>query len=284
MKKETTYKGVQFSYKFKNLPLNNIKVNNQNVQITTFEELTNDNYKYKTWIDAFNQAKEDFKTHLVFVPDIEKSIEQYYNKVLKETASLSEKNRKTVERWKMEFPDTLYGNLKALNNYIVTIDNNPHIVNNNNDERCHCNINNENICEIFHYCGSNIRFFGVDCAGAGEEDRYKKKYKDKNTNFVASDRTILDCTGKKSEFWLHLRSKRVNCSDDLWFLALRIHFRQIESKKIEIGWIGGHLYIPCTQENYNRNRNNARCQKCPRKPDPNISEEDRYNKFLAEWE
>jgi len=148
-----------------------------------------------------------------------------------------------------EGPNTLYENLGALDDFLAKTDLNP--VSKNVDERYHCCKKCEgklcpedrdksffckSKCEFLEACSSNIRYFGVDCVD--------ELWIHKNNELVKKDRTRKNSEGGESIYWIHLRPQSLNDDTALGFLSLRIHFRPLGAGKIEIGWIGRHLYLP----------------------------------------
>jgi hypothetical protein len=253
--KMTNWQGNQlnYNYKIKNAPLKNIIINNKNVNISTLNAFINKNFKYKLgdWETALNAAKNHFKENLEFGLEVDASLIEYKNKIIKESKKLFGANKQKFNEWMKEGPDTLYENLKALNDFIAN--GSIQKVTKNKDERYHCcntekchgqvcheyvkvlNYNCDLKCEFLEVCCSNIRYFGVDCV---DEYLIHKKNKD-----VEIDRTRTNSKGAKSIYWIHLRPQNLNFDSPLGFMSLRIHLRPL-ADKIEIGWIGRHLYLP----------------------------------------
>jgi hypothetical protein len=233
-----------FVHRIKNIPLKNVSINEQNVNISTIELLMHEKIHYNNWEDAYNNAQNDFKNCLTFGNECKIGIEQYINKIKNERGHCKEDEIKMIDKWLNEFPDTLYENLKALNNFIEQIDlkiNNPV----NSGERYHC----RNTCDLYDFCSSYIRFFGVDCV---DETVYHKGVPNQKGEClekleiekIKKDRTKENSKGEKSIYWLHLRPQTISYDSSLSFLTLRIYFKRFDLKKIEIGWIGRHLYLP----------------------------------------
>jgi len=234
-------KGVRRTYKIKNAPLTNIS--NKDVNISTLDALINNdrNYNVGDWEEVLKKARKDFEDHLAFGLEVGTSLEEYFNKIHKEYSKFgSDPNnissqQEKMDKWMEEGPDTLYEYLKTLNNFIAKADLNPVQENGN---RCYSCIGN---CEFLDECGSNIKFFGVDCADEKLEHKYY--------SYIEEDRKKLNSKGSKEIYWMHLRPQTKECDDDLWSLTLRIHFKYLGNRKIEIGWIGRHLYLPCPKRN-----------------------------------
>ena len=236
-------KPKNYVYKIKELPLKNAIITNQNVHIFNLESFIKINM-YDSWEKAYSDAETNFKDHLIFGPECKIGICCYVKKILEKREKYGSSERLIIDKWLNEFPDTLYENLKALKNFIAKIDLtmtgavNP-------DERYHCH----NACNFYCSCCSYIRFFGVDCV---DELPYHKGLTNRNGEYldieevekIKQDRTKTNSIGEKSEYWLHLRPKTVKQDNFLSFLTLRIHFRRFAPQKLEIGWIGGHLYLP----------------------------------------
>lgn len=136
------------------------------------------------------------------------------------------------------------------------------------NECYHCN------CDARNICGSNIRFFGVDCAG---ESQTNKDNKD-----VIKDRTKKNSNGSDDVYWLHLRPNNCGCDGELWFITFRIYFKFISAKQIEIGWIGRHLYQPCRKKNKIYKCERPKCPLNPDSPDYDKNDDDLTN-FLKQW-
>lgn len=240
------------NYIIKNAPLKVENSLNQKVNISKLEALTKNDFKYKSdeWEEALNDAKEHFKDHLIFGLEVEASLDEYVKKIKKESNELSEANKDIFSEWMEEGPNTLYENLKALDDFLDKSD--LKLARKNSDVRYHCckkkcdgkicpetqnkNFSCKGKCEFLEACGSNIRYFGVDCV---DELWKHKKNKD-----VEKARTRKNSEGSESKYWIHLRPQKIEYDTDLGFLTLRIHFRPFGAGKIEIGWIGKHLYLP----------------------------------------
>jgi hypothetical protein len=236
------------NYIIKNAPLKVINSLKQKVNISKLDALTKNNFIYNEWEEALNAAKEHFKDHLVFVdPGVEASLEEYLSIIKKESKKLFGAKNQEFSKWMEEGPNALYENLKALDDFLVNINLKP--APKNKDERYHCcknkcegkacwedrdkNFTCKGKCEFLEVCGSNIRYFGVDCV-----DELWKHRKDKD---VEKDRTRKNSEGGESIYWIHLRPQRITNEAALGFLSLRIYFRPLGAGKIEIGWIGKHL-------------------------------------------
>jgi hypothetical protein len=263
------------------------------VNISTLNVLVNNYYNYKPgeWKKALNDAKSQFKNHIEFNNNVETNLIKYTDKIEKEyekSFKYKEKKRKfEIEKWIEEGPNTLYENLKALYNFLTNANLKP--IKKDKRERYHCCKKCErkpcpdgedgyickNKCDLLEICGSNIRYFGVDCTD--------ERWEHYNDIFVKNDRTIKDNAGVENKYWMHLKPKSKHCDDPLWFLALRIHFRYIDStKKIEIGWIGRHLYVPCPKRN-----DFSKCERpeCPLNPisNDNDSNADELTNYLKQY-
>jgi len=216
------------NYIIKNAPLNDISIENKNIYVSTMAAFIKNNFKYNSgeWEKALNDAKEHFKDHLEF---------EYTNIIKKEAKKLYGANKQKFNEWMEEGPNTLYENLKALDNFITNSDLTPLKINKDKNYHC-CRKNHEDKCEFLEACGSNIRYFGVDCV-----DEFLIH---KNNKRVEEERTRKNNKGGESIYWIHLRPQRMRDDTPLGFLTLRIHFRPLDAGKIEIGWIGRHLFLP----------------------------------------
>ena len=278
--------GTKYTYKIKNAPLNNVCISNKNVGISTLDALVNNNHNYNDWEKALDDAQKNFKDHLVFGPKVNESLEEYINKINDENKKYKLGNQKIIN-WIKEGPDTLYENLKALNFFLDKAD--LTLVPKNKNERYHCckkcegnacpedeekGYSCKGKCEFLEICGSNIRYFGVDCVD--------ERWQDKNdtSGFVKEDREKMNSENVKEKYWIHLRPKTMACDDNLWFMTLRIHFRYLGNGKIEIGWIGRHLYLPCKKRDHIHECNRGECPLNPKSPlhDPNVDELTNYLK------
>jgi len=230
-------------YIIKNAPLINIKDQKQ-VNISKLDVLLNNNYRYNSsdWEIALNDAEKEFK-YLKFGHDVKNSIREYQYKInIEKNNSYSSNDLKTIINWDKEGPDLLYEYLKTFNDFVSNADlslTQPII-----GERYHCN----KICEFTESCSSNLRFYGVDCVPESRGIR-DDRYNEDQFNLVEADRKIRNSKNgyNYSVYWTHLKPKTIKCYESLWFLTLRIHFMLlVTEQKIEIGWIGRHLYHPCT--------------------------------------
>jgi len=277
--------GNTYNNVIKDAPLQNINIKGESVSIFSLDTLVKGEHKNRTreWEEALNDAENDFK-HLVFC-EVKTSLLQYINKIKGEYCRLDPYSQKQVDEWMEEGPNTLYEYLKALNNLVSTVDLYPFVK--NMGERYHCN----NTCEFYESCGSNLRFFGVDCVYES-----KKNIEDRDGldpfDLTKIDRTIKNSENGYSIYWTHLRPKTFKCDDLLWFLTLRIHFRLLEpytAQKAEIGWIGRHLYHPCGEDKYGSKKYEC-CKRheCPLYPlnplnPPYDPKADVLTNYLKQW-
>ena len=240
------------NYIIKNAPSKVVNSLKQNVNISKLDALVTNDFKYKSneWKEALNDAEENFKEHLKFGPDVKPGLEKYVKEIKNESNKLSEKNKKIFSDWMEEGPNTLYEYLKALDDFLANSNLKP--VKKITDLRYQCckkmcdgkicpesrskGFVCQGKCEFLEACGSNIRYFGVDCV---DELNTHKKDKD-----VEKARTKKNCEGGESAYFIHLRPQKMEFEASLGFLSLRIHFRPLDTGKIEIGWIGKHLYLP----------------------------------------
>jgi hypothetical protein len=292
-KKTNRIETYNYTYTIKNAPIKNSCIKDQKVNISTFNILFKNNFRYKImdWEKALSDAKDEFNEHLEFF-DCKTSLEEYINKIMKERSKFISKPYEIgrIDEWMEMGPNTLYENFKALNSFMANMD--LKLTRKGRDERYHCCRGNrccENKecfedrsnsiscvykCEFLDVCGSNIRYFGDDCAD--------EKWEHKNDSFVQKDRTKIK-EGIEYKYWHHLRPFSLMCCDPLWFLSLRIHFRRLGLRKIEIGLIGRHRYLPCQFKS-----DISKCWRrgCPLNPnskhhDPTA---DDYNNFLKQWQ
>jgi hypothetical protein len=249
-KPDKTGKMVNYTYKIKNLPLLDVSIKKQKVSISTLDSLT-ENKKNNDWEEIYNNAKTNFKDHLVFGPECKEGIKQYIKQIKDKRIEFKSDKLQKIEKWLDEFPCVLYENLKALNDFFT-------IVNFNKDTKDYCEYYHcKPACESFYPCSSYIRFLGVDCVDERPYHRGKatdfngKLLDSKEVENIKKSRTKKNNEGNESEYWLHLRPQtRKKHYDPLWFLTLRIHFRLLTAQKIEIGWIGEHLYLPHNSSRY----------------------------------
>ena len=250
-------KKVRYIYKIKDFPKNDfIQISNQNVNFSKIDVLNEEKFNY-SWNDDHNMFIENVKkefTHIEFNSNCAIELEKYRRKI-------EEKKLDKIEEWKKQFYDVLYANLRALNNFL-DIDNKAGIGENERYHGC------RDGCDRLINCGAHIRYFGADCVDEKKEDKGKPG--------VEEDRTI-----NNKQFWLHLRPYTMSCDDVLWFLTLRIHFRWITNRIIEIGSIGRHRYLPCPKRDPGNGKiKDCRRPKCPIYQDPNGNE---YQNFLKQW-
>jgi hypothetical protein len=232
--------GKTYNYVIKDAPQQNISIENQSINISTLDTLimSAPNSPQRKWETVLNDAEKDFK-HLKICPEVKASLKQYINTINIEKNKLP-KDVERIDKWIEEGPSSIYENLKALNIFVSTAKLYPVPI--NSGERYCCN----DKCEFYKSCGSNIRFFGVDCCD--ESDGIKGNI------HAEADRKRKSSDGDYPIYWTHLRLRSYSCDDPLWFLTLRIHFRLLEplsARKIEIGWIGRHLYRPCPKKKKN---------------------------------
>jgi len=276
---------ISYKYIIKNAPFKNININNQNVNICALDALVD--FKYDSnlhnvsyiqynldrWKKVLNSSQKNFMDHIVFGSEVKSALTQYLKKIFNERhLLLSDKknNLKKIEEidtWMKEGPNTLYENLKALNDFIAS--GNINKIKKNKNERYHCckikicegkachefistsNFHCARKCEFLEVCGSNIRYFGVDCSD--------EILSDKKNDFVKKERTKKNKEGIESKYWMHIKPKNILCYDSVWFMTLRVYFKNLGYDKIEVGWIGRHLYIPCRKDQ----KNECRRQECP---------------------
>jgi len=194
-----------------------------------------------------------------------------------------------ILEWEKEFPDVLYENLKVLDDYLDVINcskqkkiGNPVLY------ECYSCYKSHGYDTYYcdNYCNQNNRFYGVDCSD--ENNNYKNKgnnIDEKVRILIEMDRTKYNSEGKgkKSTYWLHLKPYRFHCDDFLWFLSLRIYFKWLElSKKIEIGWIGRHLYLPCPKKDNINDCQRKVCPLHPNSPIRNLNVDELAN-YLKQW-
>ena len=251
---------VIYKCKIKNFPNNDIlQIKNQNVEISKLNALTESNYIYSWNMDHntfLDKVKKEF-AYIEFGLGCAKGMEQYRRKInikqqeiLKKNKMIISKDFKDIEQWKNQFYDVLYANLEALNDFLS----NNNIAGIKKDDECYHGC--EDGCDKIQYCGAHIRYFGADCVDETRED--------KKNRYVKLGRTF-----DNSIYWLHLRPYTMSCDATLWFLCMRIHFRWIETNKIEIGWIGMHLFAPCRKRDpVNGTVKNCIRLECPRYKDP----------------
>ena len=165
---------------------------------------------------------------LIFTPEAEKSICEYID-----LNKYKNDNIKIIDEEKISIK--LYSYLKILYLFSKNINNNI-LQNKDYDE------NNGYCCSpwctLITKCKSQIRLMGADCI-----DENENQLKDNN---VSAERIL---GGNNDVFSLHLRPINKFCQSDDWYKTLRIHFNwNCQEKKIEIGWIGRHLYLPCKEK------------------------------------
>jgi hypothetical protein len=242
------------NYEIKNAPLQNINIKNKSIKITPINELVRDEYNYEPeeWEKVLVDVEKNFK-NLKLGSKVKMSLKQYTSKIYIEYNKLFEYDKqnetqkelyKKFEKWIREGPDTLYENLKALNDFMFTENVYP-TVRYKTSSYYYCS----DKCDFYEECSSIIRYFGVDCTDESEVTKKDKKGRDQ-FDFAEIDRNI---DNSDEIYWTHLRPITFRCDDPLWFLTLRIHFRilkPIKERKIKIGWIGRHLYLPCKEEKY----------------------------------
>jgi len=262
-------------YKIKNAPLS-VCINTQNVNVSNLDALVKNNYKFQSgeWKRALNEAKVDFKNRLEFGLDVRANLKEYTKRIDEESKKeykLSDRQR--IADWMKEGPNALYENLKALNDFMTNADLSTTRRNQGERYRYSC----KGKCEFLEVCGSNIRYFGVDCVD--------ERWGHKSNSFVIEDRKKMDSKDNKNVYWTHLRPKSFECDDPLWFLTFRIHFRLLKpytAKKIEIGWIGRHLYLPCRKKDNISDCKRPDCPVNPKSPlhDPKADE---LTNYLKQW-
>jgi hypothetical protein len=242
------------NYIIKKAPSRNVRIEKQKVKISILDALVNVNYQYNSyeWEKALNDAKMKFKNYLVFGKEVESGLLQYFSKIIDEYFIMlydpkSSRQLKELDEWMKEGPNTLFKYLKAIYNFVSAYNlSKLHIKRN---ERYYCSYK----CEFYEECGSNLRFFGVECSNESP--------KIKNDSSVIKDREKMNSVNVKEIYWIHLKPKTVICDNKhLWFVTLRIHLRYLGNGKIEIGWIGRHLYPQCPKRN---NISDCHRERCP---------------------
>ena len=244
----------------KNLPLKNIKIIDKTVKISNIDVLS---YKELpiSWEHSYKKAGLELK-NIVLGVECEEGIKQYVRKIEKVRAFKESSDKEKIDKWMHDFPSVLYANLELLNNFANIMQS----IKQPNYFFCNC-------------CDARLRLLGASCSNEYDEN--------KNNTFVKKDRTKKSSENKEEIYWHHLKPYTLPCNDNLSFLTLRIHFRPIANhKKIEIGWIGRHLYLPCNPKRYKHNSPN--CQECPLNEDPrfpiDFEEKNRYSNYIAQRE
>lgn len=277
-------KTYYYTHRIKNFPSANssrkerinIKMQNQNAKFSTLDTLVKNEYNYQLWAcweDAFCAAQTQF-SNIEFGPECRDGIEQYANKIELEKRKIpNQKDLNKIDQWKEQFPCVLYENLKALHTCMGVMNKARTLnINERYDNNCRK-------CSTYALCGSHIRLFGPDCV---EETLNMKKNSD-----VQKDRSRKNSLGCRSDFWQHLRVYSKACDDPLSFLTLRLYFRWITDRKIQIGWIGRHLYLPCKSydERTNSVPNCGRPFDCPLNPlcEDHDPKKDKLTNYLKQW-
>jgi hypothetical protein len=258
------------TYIIKDAPRQNISIKNQSISTSTLETLvmSDPNCPKRKWETVLNDAEKDFK-HLKIGPEVKANLEHYINTINVEKNKLP-KYVKEIDKSIEECPSSIYENLKALNNFIPVVSLLPTRINTNEQHYC-CTK-----CEFYFNCGSNIRFFGVDCCDESGGI--------KGDILAEADRKRKSSDGDYPIYWTHLRPRSKLCDDDLWFLTIRIHIRLLlKENKIEIGWIGRHLYH-CPKEKYHF----MGCKmhkECPFNPKSPLHDKnaDKLTNYLKRW-
>ena len=274
---------IQYVYKIKNFPQNNnIQLNNRSVKLSSLDRLNNIYYKY-SWNDSIDIFDNIFKHISLIKSECEISLEQYKKKLrekqkeilylyikkvkAKKNTKKEKENLGKIKKWKKQVMDIIYQNLKAIDDYldVGSKSGKKEKYEHYNDCKPGCN--------YLLDCGANIRYFGADCVDEKKDHKIIEEVEDERTK-------------NNRKFWLHIRPNNINCEDKFWYFSLRIHFRWVTNNKIEIGWIGRHLYLPCPKKNQDSgeivNCNRLECPINPSSPlhDPTLSD---YENFKKQW-
>jgi len=275
----------EYIYKIKNFPEDDIiSLEKQNISTSTLDVLKKIKYNY-SWKDNLSVLKFNFK-NITFINECDIELEIYKNKIkekqkeiLKEYKNKINKKRNTeqekkdlekIKKWKKQCMEVIYRNLYAID---IFLDN----INKTSVKEIHEHYNDcKPGCINLEWCGSHIRYFGVDCV----DETYNMK--NEPSGFVKKDRTI-----NNNEYWLHLKIFNISCKDEFWYFSLRIHFRWIANNKIEIGSIGRHRYLPCEYKDPKTGLMKKKCYRkdCRINPDSpfhNKAKSD-YENLMDEW-
>jgi hypothetical protein len=228
---------VNVNYVIPGTPTENVRLEHEKVRISTLDNI--DNNRFSDILSAVEAAKREFvyKTQtLIFGIDTDAGIKEY-SRTLK-----SKKQNKNLSNKAEYMANALYSHLEALNDFVLYLrrrEKMPEGVNKSAPVKrpnpCCCG---SFYCEFSDVCKSFIYFLGVKCSDENQKqlENYKK---------MAAERMRGNGKGGKELFRLHLKPHTEPCYSDLLFLTLRIYFKwDNKEKKITVGWLGRHLYLP----------------------------------------
>jgi hypothetical protein len=223
--------------------MENIRLEHEKVRISTLD--TVDHYNFPDILSAFEAAKEEFGNNtqtFIFGDDAEESVKEY-------SRTLQSQGRNKNLSNKAEYmANALYSHLEALNDFVLYLRGQKEVLdgigksipaNRPNPYCC-----GSPYCKFSNICKSFIYFLGVKCSDENEKQLESSKK-------MFDERMRGNGKGRKELFSLHLKPHSEPCDSDVLFLTLRIYFKwDNEEKKIVIGWLGRHLYLPLKCPSY----------------------------------
>jgi hypothetical protein len=227
---------LNINYVIPGIPAKNIRLEHEKVKISSLDSIT---YKrFPDILSAFEAAKKEFAGNtqtFIFGDDVEVGIKEY-SRILR-----SKKRYKKLPGSAEYLANTLYSHLEALNDFVLYL---------RKREKTHGGAGKSvsagrpnyccgsHYCELADVCKSFIYFLGVRCS---DENKFQLEQNKK----MYDERTRGNGKGGKELFRIHLKPHTEPCYSNTLFLTLRIYFKwDNKEKKIAIGWLGRHLYLP----------------------------------------
>jgi hypothetical protein len=228
---------INVNYVISDIPAESIRLEHEKVIISTLDNIDNNNFP--DILSAFRAAKREFANNtqtFIFGDDAEAGIKEYSGTLQ------SQEGNKNLSNKAEYMANALYSHLEALNDFVLYLRKQEKLldgidksvpVNRPNPYCC-----GSPYCRFSDACRSFIYFLGVKCSDENQNqlENNKKMY---------DERVRGNGKGGKELFRLHLKPHTELCDSNAFFLTLRIYFEwDNEEKKIVIGWLGRHLYLP----------------------------------------
>jgi hypothetical protein len=229
---------INVNYVIPDIPTENIRLEHEQVRISTLDNIATN--KFPDFSSAFAAAKKEFVNNnhtFIFGDDAEAGIKAYSL-----TLKSQKKKNKNLSNKAEYMANALYSHLEALNDFVLYVRRNEKMLadldksTSPNRPNSYCCGNP--YCKFSGVCKSFIYFLGVKCS-----DENQKQLE--NSREMSDERMRGNGKGGKELFRLHLKPHTEPCFSNVLFLTLRIYFKwDTKEKKIIVGWLGRHLYIP----------------------------------------
>jgi len=184
--------------------------------------------KFSSIDDTLKNAKTDFKDTIEFSNKINESINEY-EEILAKLRYDRNIDIEKIDNYKLIYPVIVYDCFNTLDKLVKYYkfknkQNLPEPI----SRKITCrNISTNDVCKK---CCGYLKLCGFDCSDENENDL-------KNVNAI-NERTI-----DNKLYRIHLKPYSITRDTKYADLTLRIYFRW-DNDKIQVGWIGKHLYLP----------------------------------------